>query len=222
MTASTADQHRLGRLVRTPGRQGGGGRRYSNLVRSLRLVLPLLAGGLLLLAIIWPQFDLGQSLDTSELQVSLKDINSQEIRMRAARLVGTDKEGRPFTVTAVEARQLAGLTGTVFLDQPTGRIEMADGVVVTFRADNGEYDRTEEHAVFRGNVVVTHGLGYEFQTETAHVDLREARAYGDVPVSGFGPEGTLHGSGFEILDRGETVRMLGRSRMVITDVPKQL
>ncbi len=75
--------------------------------------------------------------------------------------------------------------------------------------------------VFRGHVVVTHDLGYRLETELAVVDIPAARAYGDRPVSGTGPEGDLSGSGFEILDKGQTVKVLGRSKLIIKETSKK-
>jgi lipopolysaccharide export system protein LptC len=220
VNATSAD--RLGRLARAPLPVRRHGRQYSRLVRYLRLLLPLFAGALLLLAVIWPKLDFKNAIDSSSLQVSLNDVASQEVSMRSARLIGTDEEGRPFIVSAEEARQSDGMLSRVTLKHPSGQLQLADGTIVRMRAESGEYDRESEQAVFRGNVTVTHGQNYEIHTEIAYVDLHAGRAYGDAPVRGAGPEGKLQGSGFEILDRGATVRVLGKSHLLVTDVPKQI
>jgi lipopolysaccharide export system protein LptC len=212
---------RLDRLVRAPKDASGSGFAYSTMVRSLRLLLPLMALALLLVALLWPQLNWRQTLNTEDIPLAITALETQEIRMRTARLVGSDNEGRPFTVTAEEAQQMDGLLGQVLLTKPQGEMLLADGTRVTFQADEGEYDRTLGKAVFRGNVVVTHGPGYRLQTSIAHVDVKDTRAYGDQSVSGKGPEGDLSGSGFEILDRGKTVKVLGRSKLVINEVPNK-
>ena len=221
MTTPGPVDDRLGRLVRSPKVRRRSGRGYSSIVRSLRLVLPLLAGALLLLTVIWPQFEWQGTFDTTGLPASINEVESQEIRMVAARLVGTDEEGRPFTLRAREAQQLDGVMNRVLLTEPEGEVQMEDGNTIKFTADQGEYDRTTEQIVFSGNVVVNHGLGYLLETELATVDIPKARAYGDRPVSGIGPAGKLAGSGFEILDKGQTVRVLGRSKLILTDPPKK-
>lgn len=212
---------RLGRLVRKPQSGYRGGRGYSSFVRSLRLLLPLSALALLLLALIWPQFDWQRSLDIKGLPASINEVESQEIRMVAARLVGTDEEGRPFTLLAKEAHQLDGVLNRVLLIEPEGEVKLEDGTSMKFKADEGEYDRATEQMVFRGHVVVNHGLGYTLNTEIATVDIPKARAFGDKPVTGIGPAGKLSGSGFEILDKGKTVKVLGRSKLFISETPKK-
>jgi lipopolysaccharide export system protein LptC len=219
MTAPLPTESRLDRLVGGP-RNAGGGHRYSNMVRSLRLLLPLLAGALLLLAVIWPQLDWKGGLDQGDLPRSLQDLGRQDVTMVAARLVGTDGEGRPFTLTATEARQADGLANRVQLQQPHAEILLEDGKVITLSADRGEYDRKTERMELIGHVVLVHGLGYRLETEAATVVVPEARAYGDRPVAGTGPSGELSGSGFEVLDKGQTVRVLGRSRLLLSDPAK--
>ncbi len=129
MNAPISADDRLGRLVRRPrpvrSRRGRG--RYSSLVRSLRILLPLLALALLLLALIWPQFDWRSGLDVSNLPSSLEEVESQELRMISARLVGTDEEGRPFVLRAAEAQQLDGVLNRVLLHSPEGEIWLEDG-----------------------------------------------------------------------------------------------
>jgi len=184
-------------------------------------MLPLLAASLLLLALIWPQIDWRGSYTEESLPQSFSDVELRDIRMVRARLVGTDEQGRPFTVTADEVRQADGLMKHATFVRPRARLRLAEGRVIKLSADAGAYDREAEEIEFRGNVVVTHGLGYHFRTEKAIVDIEEGRAFGEAPVHGYGPEGTLQGSGFEILDKGQTVKILGRSRLLITEMPEQ-
>lgn len=221
MTSPRPADERLDRLVRQPRSRTRGGSRYSSLVRSLRVLLPLSAGALLLLAVIWPQLDLESALDVGGLPQSIEDVNSTEIRMIAARVVGTDEEGRPFTLRAEEAQQLDGVLNRVVLRKPQAEIQVEGGESIQVSADEGEYAREDESMVFRHNVVLIHSLGYRIETELANVDIPAARAYGDQPVSGTGPNGTLSGSGFEILDKGKTVKVLGRSKLILNEIPEK-
>lgn len=221
MTSPTPADERLDRLVRDPRPRKRGGSRYSSLVRSLRVLLPLSAGALLLLAVIWPRLEFEGAFDVSGLPASLDDVNATEIRMIAARVVGTDEEGRPFTLRAEEAEQVDGLLNRILLRKPEAEILAEDGAIIQVSADAGEYTREGETMVFRGNVVLIHSLGYRIETELANIDIPAARAYGDRPVSGTGPNGALSGSGFEILDKGKTVKVLGRSKLILNEIPEK-
>ena len=139
MTNPAPVNERLDRLVRQQQPRRHGGRRYSSLVRSLRVVLPLSALALLILAVVWPQFEFGENLTISGLPTSLDDVTSQEIRMVAARVVGTDEEGRPFKLRAAEARQLDGVLNRIVLLKPEAELTADDGSLIELSADEGEY-----------------------------------------------------------------------------------
>lgn len=221
MTNPAPVNERLDRLIRQQQPRRHGGHRYSSFVRSLRVVLPLSAVALLVLAVVWPQFEFGENLEISGLPTSLDDVSSQEIRMVAARVVGTDEEGRPFKLRAAEAQQVDGLLNRILLQKPEAELTADDGSKIELSADEGEYTRANEHLVFKGNVVLVHSQGYRLETTLARVDIAGARAYGDQPVSGSGPSGELSGSGFEILDKGKTVKVLGRSKFLLNQIPEK-
>jgi lipopolysaccharide export system protein LptC len=220
MTSLADNSARRERLFLTrASRSNGLG--YSRLVRSLRLLLPLLACALLALAVIWPQLDWRQIVvaDDSDVKIDIND--AQELRMRNARLVGTDENNQPFNVSAKEARQGDDGVNSVILDHPSGELALQGGGQLTMQANSGHYDREAKRLELSGAVTVHHGDGYQFQSESATVSLDTGRAVGSQPIEGFGPQGLLKGEGFEILDKGKTVRILGKSRLIVTPPPEQ-
>jgi lipopolysaccharide export system protein LptC len=221
MTAFTDSNARRDRLFQARGDGSDDGRGYSRLVRSLRLLLPLLAAALLVLAVLWPSIDLRKGVVPDESDLAVNPNDAQDIRMRAARLVGTDEAGRPYELSAVEARQGDDGIDTVLLDQPAGELQLEDGAMLHMQATSGVFDRNAETLDLSGTVTVEHGLGYRFTSESATVDLNAGRAVGNQPIDGSGPEGEIHGQGFEILDKGRTVKILGKSRLIVTKVPEQ-
>lgn len=213
---------RRDRIFQVAGRTARGeGRGYSRLVRSLRLILPLLAAGLLVLAMLWPSIDWRQASLPDNVKLELDPNDAKQIRMRAARLVGMDAEGRPYELSAEEARQGDDGINTVLLDKPAGRVVLKDGAKLSMEAASGVFDRKAEELNLSGTVTVEHGDGYSFHSESATVDMNGGRAVGNQPIHGNGPEGEIEGQGFEILDKGQTVKILGKSRLVITEVPEQ-
>ena len=189
-----------------PGRDVNRGRsgRYSNLVRSLRVLLPLTAAALILIALMWPHMKLDAAFSSEDIPFSLEYLQNQELRMVSAKLVGTDENGRPFRMVADEAVQPDGLLGKVIFVNPQGQMKLEEGKLVTLQAKTGEYDRAVDLAKFSGTVIVTHEDGYRFTTDSAIVDIEAAKVFGDSPVSGEGPNGAINGSAFEILDEGKT------------------
>ncbi len=220
MTSIVDNDARRERLFQTRAAKGPG-HGYSRLVRSLRLLLPLLAGALLVLAMIWPQLDWRNVVLSDDPETKIDIHDAQQLRMRNAKLVGVDEDNQPFKVSAVEARQGADGINTVLLNRPAGEIAMKDGAELTMQADSGLYNRKEDRLELSGAVTVTHGDGYRLQTESATVMMKSGRAIGNQLIDGYGPEGLIQGEGFEILDKGKTVRILGKSRLIFTPPPEQ-
>lgn len=221
MTAVTESEARRERLFETRGVYQSGWPGYSRLVRSLRLILPLLAAALLVLAMIWPSLDWKSVIVGDDLDISVDPRDVQELRMRSARLVGADETGQPYQVSATQARQGENGLDVVILDQPAGEIVLDDGATLTVSAERGHYNRNAESLELSGAVVVEHGNGYKFLSDSAVVDISDNRASGYEAVEGIGPEGRIEGEGFEILDKGRTVKILGKSRLTVTSVPEQ-
>jgi lipopolysaccharide export system protein LptC len=222
VTALADSIARRDRIFDTDGRRTrSSGRGYSRVVRSLRLILPLLAAGLLVLAMLWPSFEWRPKalVNPSGLQLDAND--ARQVRMRTAHLVGADDLGRPYEVSAVEARQGDDGINTVLLDHPAGHIQLEDGARLSMKAAAGVFDRKAEQLNLTGAVTVDYGQGYTFLSESATIEMGAARAIGDQPIHGRGPEGEIEGEGFEILDKGRTVKILGKSRLVIKQVPEQ-
>lgn len=221
MTAIADSDARRQRLFQMRDGAPGNGRGYSRLVRSLRLLLPLLAAGILVFTILFPSIDWRESVVPEGVDFEFSPRDAQQISMRTARLVGTDEAGRPYELAAVEARQGQDGDETVLLDRPAGQIELESGASLSMEAASGVFHRKEETIDLNGSVTVVHGRGYRFTSKSATLDLNAGRASGDDPIDGFGPEGEIHGQGFEILDKGRTVKILGESRLIFNKTPEQ-
>lgn len=215
---SSTGRGRRGRFIATQVEALPVGRIYSSFVRLAKIVLPVVAIGLFLLVFAWPQIDWQEEVVSSG-SLEIKPEDAENLRMTSARFVGVDSEGRPFTLTADEASQSGGDDDPVRLVKPQGDMTMRDGGWVTVSAERGVYYRTEEALELFGSVTLYHDEGYEITSEQAWIDLRNGAATGNRPVLGFGPLGEIEGEGFRIVDRGETIIVLGKSRLLVRDLP---
>ena len=187
---------------------------YSRFVGTMRITLPLVALIIIVLVIVWPQ--LGKKPEKFRLDVSkvtTEDSSGQQ--MVNARFTGTDSNGRPFTVTADTAAQQKKIPDFLDMAFPKADMTMKSGAWVAMSAEKGVYDRKSEKLNLTDNVTVFHDSGYEFKTSTAIVDLATSSAVGSEPIAGQGPGGTLSGTGFRILDRGNVLLFTGKSRLLL-------
>ena len=179
-----------------------GRNRYSIFVGCMKVVLPATAAALILLIVVWPQLDSGDSrfrIRVSDLSAGLAD----NLSMLNARFDGLDDKNQPFSVTADEASQTPGLNNIIDLAFPKADITLEDGAWLAVEAQEGTYDRDSKVLKLSGNVSLFHDKGYELTTDNVRVDLEASIAEGFEIVTGQGPFGSIESQGFRVLERGE-------------------
>ena len=193
---------------------------YSRFVLLAKVVLPLIAGLIVVLVVVWPELKgqpEGFHLGVSDIRVE----TAGGQRLVNARFTGLDGANRPFSVTADSVLQSADGKGLFDLKQPKADITLDGSRWVALTAPEGTYRRDSQLLDLRGGVDLFHDDGYQFRTATVDVDFAKGTAIGNEPVHGQGPFGTIDGEGIDIMDRGERILVKGRSRLVLyPDSPK--
>ena len=180
----------------------------------MRYALPVVAGVVFLLLVIWP--DLTPKPDRFALGIS--DLNVEidgGQRVVNARFTGVDSENRPFSITANSVVQDRGAGSGVKLSRPKADVTLPSESWVAIAAPNGTFWRKREVLNLIGGVDLFHDKGYEFRTQDASIDFRNGAASGDKPVQGQGPFGTISAEGFRITDSGGRIFFSGKSTLVI-------
>lgn len=178
----------------------------TKLVNTAKVALPVLAAALIGLIAVWPLFS-GQS----ELRPG-EGPDAGRLEMVDARYLGTDASRRPFEVRAERADHVGSDT-VVDLTNPEAHMVLNGGRWLTVAAERGRYDQRTGRLTLEGNVNLFHDGGYEFSTEAAELDTERGIAWGNTPVDGQGPIGSIDAGGFRVLEDGATVVFTGRARL---------
>lgn len=188
---------------------------HSRVVGLLKLVLPLIAGVLTLLVLVWPQIQprpIGP--ESGPTAAALSDAASG--RMASPRFTGVDEHGNPFMVSAASAKRALGSeTDLIDLDGPQADVLAEDGTWLAISAATGRYRESARVLELVGGVNLFHDKGYEILTERAEINIATGTATGDRAVRGHGPIGELAGEGFRLERDRERLFLTGRSRLVI-------
>lgn len=187
----------------------GGGRdpyAHSKAVRVARVALPAVAGVVLLTIFIWPLF--GGSSDKSRPGPAQGDLE-----LTQARYLGTDKGDQPFEIRAARAAQQGGGKSSVELAVPEADITLKRGTWLSMAAQKGDYDQDNQVLMLNGAVSFFHGSGYELRTQEAVLDVKKGIAWGNKPVEGQGPMGTVEAGGFRVLEDGDVLVFTGHARL---------
>jgi lipopolysaccharide export system protein LptC len=187
---------------------------YSRFVGMMKLLLPLLAFGLVVAVVIWPnEFRDATGFHLS--YVSSEDGNATELTMLRPRYLGTDARNRPFVVTADQATQNLQDQRQISLTRLQADMSMTDGRWFTVMADTGVYHQQRQHLRLQGGINLFSDQGYEFNAEIAEIDLNTGQASSDRPVRGQGPFGTLRADRMEVEDFGQRLFFRGNVKMHI-------
>ena len=199
-------------LARLPGN------RYSRRVALLKLALPAIGGSLLLMVVAWPR--IAPLFDRFRFAaIDLRE--ERELRMINPRYAGTDREGRPFVVTAAVGRQVPQRDDVMELDQPVANLQSHSGAKIVVTADSGVYQTQTQFLDMFGKVTVNHENGSTFVTTGARLDAANDAAEGHSPVEGHGPQGDVSAQGFQIIDKGDIVNFTGQSNLLLKSTKEQ-
>jgi lipopolysaccharide export system protein LptC len=190
--------------------------RYSQFVGYMRIGLPALAGILVVLVFVIPQF-MGDDdrFRVGNVTAPLKNVAADALSMVNARYFGTDQKGQPFSVTAKGVKERPAPDERVDLVSPQADITLAGGDWLSIEAGAGLYDRKTETLDLSNEVSLFQDKGYEMHTAAASIRLKEGSASSRTPVQSQGPFGELVAQGFELSDKGENVLFLGPATLTL-------
>jgi len=193
-------------LARLPGN------RYSRRVALLKIALPAIGLTLLLLVIAWPR--IAPLFD--RLRFAAIDLReARELRMMNPRYAGTDRDGRPYVITAAVGRQVPQRDDVMALDLPVANLKTHSGADVVVTAKSGVYQTKSQFLDLFGDVTMTHENGTKFVTSSGRFDSANNAAEGHDPIEGHGPQGDITAQGFQIIDKGDIVIFTGQSNLLL-------
>ncbi len=187
---------------------------YSNFVGLMKVLLPTSAAVLTALVVAWPLLsgrDEGVPISFADVEFT----GPETPLMSNARYLGTDGRDRPFSITADTVTQAAEDEDTIHFTAPKADMLLDDGTWVALTADRGTLHRATNTMELDGAVNIFSDEGYEFRTERAEIDIDANTAWGDRPIEGQGPLGTLNADTFRLDNAAGRLLFEGRVRMII-------
>ncbi len=160
--------------------------------------------------VVWPFLEEGGKAPVAD--------DGGELQMLKPRYVGRDSENRPFSLWAERAVQSASGTDVVTLVSPQGELTTTDGHMVTISARTGEYNQKTRNLLLVDDVLVYHDDGYELKTSRAVIETQTMNAWGEAPVSGQGPFGSIRAKGFRMTERGGKLVLTGPGQVTLTRI----
>jgi len=186
---------RLSQLSAGTGRSTKINRKYSSFVKSLRLVLPLIALIMTVIVLTWEEA--GRRVEPMKKEELLPQSENIQNELLKPVFNSVDKNNQPFTVTADRATQNRQDPDLIELEKPVAELQQNDGSKLNGDAASGLYQQKEQKLNLEGDVHIKHSNGYVLSTQELRVDLVTQKAYSGRDVRIEGPGGTLDATGLE-------------------------
>ena len=119
------------------------GQGYTRFVTVMKIALPMLAAGLVVLLAVWSQFNLQETRFTLGVTEVAPD-QIESLNMVNARFDGIDEKNRPYSVTAELVTQAGESADTIELTGPKADITLESGAWIALTADSGAFSRKAE------------------------------------------------------------------------------
>ena len=172
---------------------------YSRFVRIVKIVLPLLAVGLLSTVFLF-QRDGG-----FDGQVVFSDIDrnglGDGLTVRNPEITGVSSGGDAFRISATTATPDGPRPKEIEFTGLNARTDCQSGETLTVQADQGIVNVRDQHMTVEGNVVIDTSDGYRGETDQAVVNLRDGWFETAGPITIDGPLGTIDAGRMRIEER---------------------
>lgn len=137
-----------------------------------------------------------------------------EVRMLNPRFSGQDNSGRPYTVIADTATRRTDDPEITDLVNP--RLDTAPGADSSqVTAKRGVYEAANKILTLNEDVQFTTPDGYTYSTEHAKLFIDTDNIFGDQPVFGTGPLGSVRSDSYKVYNGGKKVTFSGHVHTVI-------
>ena len=181
---------------------------YSYVIGWLKILLPLIALGLLSTL-----FLVGRGSDPAP-SIPFADPDSPDGPARQQilepRYAGLPARGDQLILTADRAEPVAEGMDEVLAHRLDASIDMSDGSRITLRSDRAVVSEADQSADLEGSVRIESSTGYRIDTERLRAALDRIEAETLAPVSGEGPAGSFTAGKLTITptETGEDVQLL--------------
>lgn len=160
---------------------------YSRVIAWLKILLPLLALGLLATLFLF-----SNRIDPTTMEpatdIDLRQRASDE-QITAPVFAGSSDSGDLISLNADAARPDPENPGRIVVDAPRARIETKSGLRIESRADTGVFTLSESRVILSGSAFLGSSAGYEIWSDSLDLALRAVRIESKTPIRAMGPPG---------------------------------
>ncbi len=191
---------------------------YSRLVRLLRVLLPLLALGVMTILFFSSERDM-PALPIERIEVPKLVDNKPVIEKNELvkpEFESQTKDGKTYRITATNATQEVRQPDLILLDQPRGTLE-GEPAPIQISADSGTYNQKTQFMTLNQNVTISQEDQATITMTSLEADMKNGVMMTPHPLDITSTYGTLHASAMQITNDGMTITFKGPAKVVMTE-----
>ena len=167
-------------------------KRHSVRVRVLKVLLPIMAAGILSLYLLPSLFRVSIDKGRGTASVRTVTLEAGSLKMLDPHVKGVNERNEPYDFLANSATQASKGADEMYLENVRGHMTGQDGKITTLTAPNGLHNNKTDQMTFNNGVVVKRepDLTATFQTATAFI--KQQRVISKTPVIVRLHESTIH------------------------------
>lgn len=192
---SPEPDNRLSGLSTGKGRSTKVNHGYTRFIRSMRIILPLVAVALTVVILTWE--DAGRRVEPVKKEELVPQSANIQNELLKPVYNSVDANKQPFTVTADLATQDRSNPDLVNLENPKAELAQNDGSKLSADAKTGLYEQKSQKLNLEGDVHLIHSEGYTLSTEELRVDIPTQKTFSGRDVRVEGPAGSIDAKGLE-------------------------
>ncbi len=171
--------------------------RHSRFVARAKVVLPLLALGLLSTLFLFYQGTVDPNDTIIYADVDVSDL-AQDENIKSPRYAGVTEDG---TAINVSSATIAPSQSQALAHRVETRFETQSGLVVDIRARTGSLDTAQRTVTLSGGAVLQSSSGYVISTDTIASSLQRTEISLPSHVTAVGPFGRIEAGSGELMDQ---------------------
>lgn len=201
--------------------QGSG---YTRFVRITRIVLPLIAMGIIITLFSVKDVDSNRIAPVQNESGSDQNLKEKITRneLLNPEFVSSDKKKQPYKITAIRAIQGEKNKDLIMLEKPIGTMVLNNGNTVKMTSKTGAYRQDTERFFLEGDVFLQHQEGYTLQSSEAHIDLNKNYAWSEKDVMGKGPDIIIEAKGMQADGETGNIVFSGPAKLTLEKGMKSL
>lgn len=192
---------------------------YTDFVRKMRLILPILAVAVVAVLLIWSgdQDSIIVEEQQAEEQQYERYQTVQQNELLNPRFESVDGNNNPYTVTADRALQKENNENVVILEKPRANIQLNAESWLSIQANYGEYEQELQNIKLEDDVRLFHDSGHQIFAMDFMFEKASNRGWTKQPIHGSGPDGSIRATGVNIDQNDKQILFNGPAKLVLNN-----